>query len=260
MICVPAGVDPGRAPRDPRNRAIGRRREARLPGRGADGGRDRCRHAGDEPTGSWSSISAAARRKSPCCRSRGLAYTGPCASAATRWTKHRCLCPPQPQSLIGEATAERIKKKSASPGPRRGERQDGLTSRARPVERRAQGNLDQRAPDRRGARRAREDHRQRREAGARKTPPELAADIADKGIMLPAAARCSASWTKSCAMKPGWRSRSPRTRSAASRAAPDASSKAGRPRRSVPCRFRTKRRPVSYRLCPAPLSPGRSAT
>jgi rod shape-determining protein MreB len=35
-----------------------------------------------------------------------------------------------------------------------------------------------------------------------RTPPELASDIVDRGIVLPAAAHCCAIWIFSCAKKP----------------------------------------------------------
>ena len=80
-------LDFGRAPRDPRRR-LERRRQRGLPDRGADGGRDRRRHAGDRSRSDrWSSISAAARPKSRCCRCAASPTPPRSASAATRWTK-----------------------------------------------------------------------------------------------------------------------------------------------------------------------------
>ncbi len=44
------------------------------------------------------------------------------------------------------------------------------------------------------------------------TPPELAADIVDKGIVLTGGGALFTGWTKSCVMRPGWPLRSPKIR------------------------------------------------
>ena len=53
-----------------------------------------------------------------------------------------------------------------------------------------------------------------------RTPPELSADIMDRGIVSPAAARSSAAWTSGCGMRPVCRSGSPMLRCRPSCSAP----------------------------------------
>lgn len=54
------------------------------------------------------------------------------------------------------------------------------------------------------------------------TAPELAADIVDKGIVLTGGVHCWATWTMSCAWRPGCPYRSRTTRCPASRWGPAA--------------------------------------
>jgi len=58
-----------------------------------------------------------------------------------------------------------------------------------------------------------------------KTPPELAADIMDRGIVLAAAERSSTGSTSGCATRRKCRCISPKARSPASRSAPAAASR-----------------------------------
>ena len=88
--------------------------------------------------------------------------------------------------LVGEASAERIKKEIGSACmPEDGEGRDHGDQGPRPDERRAEGNRHHRAPDRREPGRAGRRDRRGGQGGAGSTPPpELAADIVDKGIVL----------------------------------------------------------------------------
>ena len=85
--------------------------------------------------------------------------------------------------LIGEATAERIKHEigSAYPGPGRardfGQRPQSFRRRA------AQLHAEQQR-DPRSAARAAARHRRRRQVALEQTPPELGADVAERGIVL----------------------------------------------------------------------------
>ncbi len=85
--------------------------------------------------------------------------------------------------LIGEATAERIKIEIGSAVPRPagagtvGEGQEPLRGRAAQLHAQQQRNS-------RGAAGAPAGHRQRGQTGMEQTPPELGADVAERGIVI----------------------------------------------------------------------------
>ena len=110
VICVPSGLDLGRAPRDPRRR-LQCRRQRGVPDRGADGRGDRRRHAGHQPIGSMVVDIGGGTTEVAVLSLRGLAYTTSVRVGGDKMDEAISSYVRRNHNLlIGEATAERIKK------------------------------------------------------------------------------------------------------------------------------------------------------